>query len=88
MRCIRCSGRKKVYKINSGYSLINTGGVEVDCPLCLGEGTIKTLDKMLEGLTAEYEKMDGKEKCDVMAGKDSTDDKKNKDNDKKRKSKA
>jgi len=39
-RCFRCQGRKKMYKAGSGYSMIDTGGVEVDCPLCLGVGTI------------------------------------------------
>lgn len=40
VRCMRCKGRKKMYKMGSGYSLVNTGGVIVDCPMCLGQGTI------------------------------------------------
>jgi hypothetical protein len=48
IRCVRCLGRKKIFKINNGYSHINTGGVEVDCPMCLGNGTIKTFEKALE----------------------------------------
>jgi hypothetical protein len=39
-RCFRCRGRGKVYKSGSGYSLIDSGGVEVKCPLCLGEKMI------------------------------------------------
>ena len=51
-RCIRCSGRKKMYKIGktgSAWSHNNSGGVLTDCPLCLGKGIISknppTLDK-------------------------------------------
>lgn len=40
-RCMRCRGQKKVFKIGSGYSRIDTGGVEVDCPLCQGDGSVK-----------------------------------------------
>ena len=41
-RCLRCAGRKKMYKVGNAtcYSHTNTGGVLVDCPLCLGKGTI------------------------------------------------
>jgi|WetSurMetagenome_2_1015567.scaffolds.fasta_scaffold139892_3 hypothetical protein len=45
MICMRCRGRKKMYKImGGGYSLMNSGGVEVDCPMCLGKGEHKTLE--------------------------------------------
>jgi hypothetical protein len=44
MRCMRCNGRKKVFKIMGGYSHINSGGIEKDCPLCLGKGEVKTID--------------------------------------------
>lgn len=42
-RCCRCLGRKKVYKMGGGYSHIDTGGLHVDCPMCLGEGEVKKL---------------------------------------------
>ncbi len=42
--CVRCEGRKKIYKVGSGWSHINTGGVLTDCPLCLGVGKIKSLE--------------------------------------------
>lgn len=48
IRCVRCQGRKKLFKINSGYSYTNTGGIEVKCPLCLGEGWTKPLEIAIE----------------------------------------
>lgn len=36
--CPRCSGRKKVFKVRGAYSLVDSGGVEVDCPYCGGTG--------------------------------------------------
>jgi hypothetical protein len=39
-RCFRCNGQKKLFKISSGYSKVDTGGNEVDCPLCNGDGII------------------------------------------------
>ena len=53
IRCMRCHGRKKLYKIMSGYSHINSGGVEVDCPLCLGKGEIKSLEHVSEEITEQ-----------------------------------
>lgn len=47
VRCMRCYGRKKIYKIMGGYSHANTGGKEVDCPMCLGEGKILKLEDAL-----------------------------------------
>lgn len=43
-RCARCHGRTKVYKLNGGYSLVDMGGTEVECPLCMGEGYTKILN--------------------------------------------
>ena len=43
VRCVRCSGAKKMYKIGGGYSHTNMGGVHVTCPLCNGNGTTKPL---------------------------------------------
>ena len=45
MYCVRCSGKKKIYKVGSGYSLTNSGGAKVDCPLCLGTGTQPVIKK-------------------------------------------
>jgi len=33
-----------MYKLGSSYTHTNTGGAEVDCPMCLGKGEIKTLE--------------------------------------------
>ena len=40
MYCPRCSGRKTIFKNGSGYSLVDLGGVSVECPMCLGVGKI------------------------------------------------
>lgn len=48
MICMRCHGRKKVYKIMGGYSHANSGGVEVNCPMCIGKGTHKKLEAAIE----------------------------------------
>lgn len=53
MRCMRCKGRKRIFKVMGGYSFIDTGGVKVDCPMCLGEGKIKTLQATLESIEQE-----------------------------------
>lgn len=42
-RCFRCNGQKKLFKIGSAYSLKDTGGKEVTCPLCNGDGNIPQL---------------------------------------------
>ena len=47
-RCFRCLGRKKLHKIGSAYSMIDTGGELVTCPMCNGEGTIKSLDEIVK----------------------------------------
>ena len=47
MRCMRCKGRKKLFKVNSGYTYTNTGGIEVACPLCLGKGEIPPLENIV-----------------------------------------
>lgn len=48
IRCVRCKGRKKLYKINNCYSYTNTGGVEIQCPLCLGTGYTKSLEDAIK----------------------------------------
>lgn len=44
MICMRCNGRKQMYRFGSGYTHSNNGGRLVDCPMCLGEGKIKTIE--------------------------------------------
>lgn len=48
MRCPRCNGRKKLYKMNSGYSHVNCGGPEVECPMCQGKGECETPEAVIE----------------------------------------
>lgn len=52
-RCMRCDGRKKMYKTGTAYNHTNTGGVLVDCPLCLGKGTIPKLLEQVETFKQE-----------------------------------
>lgn len=56
IRCVRCKGRKKMFKVNSIYSEINTGGIEVQCPMCLGNGVTKSLEEALEEIKKENKK--------------------------------
>lgn len=56
-RCFRCSGRKKMFKFGSGYTLADSGGVLVDCPLCSGTGLIPD-QKEIEDIVAEQIKRD------------------------------
>jgi len=53
---MRCRGRKKMYKVRSIYSHTNTGGVEVDCPMCLGVGKIEPAEEALKKIN-EQEKI-------------------------------
>lgn len=48
INCIRCRGYKKLYKVNNGYVTTNIGGEHVICPLCNGEGRIKSLEEELK----------------------------------------
>lgn len=48
IRCFRCEGRKRLYKVAGAYSHINTGGAEIDCPMCLGKGEVETLEAVTE----------------------------------------
>jgi hypothetical protein len=56
IRCLRCKGRKKLFKINGIYNYTNTGGVEIQCPMCLGNGITKSLDEALEEIKKTNEK--------------------------------
>ena len=37
-KCPRCQGRGDVYQVGSAYSMVDTGGKKVKCPLCVGSG--------------------------------------------------
>jgi hypothetical protein len=40
-RCIRCRGRRKLYKIRGAWSFENCGsGALQDCPMCGGKGHV------------------------------------------------
>jgi len=43
--CIRCRGRKKLYKGMGGFCFDNMGGTLSTCPMCLGEGKISKVPK-------------------------------------------
>ncbi len=62
MRCLRCKGRKKLYKKMNNYSYIDTGGSLVDCPLCLGAGEIKSIENVLENSSLERKSSDEKKR--------------------------
>jgi hypothetical protein len=53
IRCVRCKGRKKMFFVNGGYTSVNMGAVEKDCPMCLGEGYIASLKQAIEEITQE-----------------------------------
>lgn len=48
IRCYRCGGAKKLYKVGGGYTMVNNGSPLIDCPLCLGKGEIKPLEEVLK----------------------------------------
>lgn len=56
MRCIRCEGRKKMYMMNGGYTHVNMGALQVDCPLCLGKGQIPFLEDAIEDVKENVKK--------------------------------
>lgn len=60
MRCIRCEGRKKMYMMNGGYTHVNMGALQVDCPLCLGKGQIPFLEDAMEDVKKETLKIKDK----------------------------
>jgi len=47
INCMRCKGRKILYKVGGAYSFLDTGGILVNCPMCSGEGKIKSLEDAL-----------------------------------------
>lgn len=63
--CLRCDGRKKIYKIGGGYSFVNIGGQLVNCPMCNGEGKHKTAEAALKEIE---EIKDGEEKSGKGSG--------------------
>ena len=48
IHCFRCNGQKILFKVNSVYSQIDTGGAKVACPMCNGEGKIKSFESVLK----------------------------------------
>lgn len=54
-KCPRCLGGKKMYQLGNGYSAVNFGGKQVDCPMCLGEGEVKTLEEALKDVKNKHE---------------------------------
>ncbi len=72
IRCPRCAGLKKVYKIgkgDGGYSQVNSGGLLVSCPMCLGEGSIKKLEDAAPEVVEEVTKKvtNKKKKAEITA---------------------
>jgi hypothetical protein len=65
IRCVRCKGRKKLYKVNGGYTYTNTGGVQMDCPMCLGKGITLSLEEAVKEAT----KMRNKKEKDFIDAK-------------------
>lgn len=61
IRCVRCQGRKKLYKINNGYSYLNTGGVLVNCPMCLGTGSTKSPQEIIDEIAKRITQVEEKE---------------------------
>lgn len=61
-KCFRCSGRKKMYKVGSAWSIHNCGGEYLNCPMCDGTGQIKTLDKLDEQIKEILTKPDVKKR--------------------------
>ena len=61
-RCFRCLGKKKMYKAMGGWSSINAGGEEVNCPMCNGSGWIDKLpmDAGLDNTEKEIRNAKGK----------------------------
>lgn len=68
-RCMRCKGRKKIYKVAGAYSYVDTGGVEITCPLCLGAGEIKTLKAASRAIENEKRKSSVETTEDVTHGR-------------------
>ena len=44
-KCDKCAGQKYLYRImGGGHSMVNSGGVKIDCPQCGGTGLLKLND--------------------------------------------
>lgn len=57
--CVRCRARKKLYKVGSAYSSVDTGGELVDCPMCLGVGRIKKMEFIPSDLEVQPKEFNG-----------------------------
>jgi len=58
-KCMRCSGRKKLYKTCGGWSYTDSGGKLEDCPMCRGGGLVKTLDQIEKDFKDDKKKRPG-----------------------------
>jgi len=58
INCMRCKGRKILYKVGGAYSFLDTGGILVNCPMCSGEGKIKSLENALSDDFVTVEEVD------------------------------
>ena len=71
-RCPRCKGRKIIYKVGSAYCMVNSGGKEVDCPFCLGDGKVDVTPKSNKEDKADAnEKTKGKKRGPKAKSKES-----------------
>lgn len=55
IRCPRCNGRKNIFYLNGGYTLIDMGAPAVICPFCNGVGKIKKISEAIKDLIADNE---------------------------------
>ena len=70
MYCVRCEGRKKIYKNGGGWSWIDTGGVKMNCPLCCGSGEQPIPDAKKKRVTKKKAVTNDKEKGSEVRSKD------------------
>lgn len=58
--CVRCNGQKFVFKVGGGYSLKNSGGKKMKCPLCMGSGEKIILEKSIDDIKNTLNKKESK----------------------------
>lgn len=67
IRCTRCNGQKKVFKVASGYSQVDSGGEKVNCPFCLGDGKVSTLEAAIDDMQKAVNKSKIKKQKDEFS---------------------